>query len=84
LKIRAGCRRSGLGRDRRGRSDGTDAHDIGNQVGAVRCPDYEIVDFDCIAILGLLYHLELDDQIDVLRSASSRYVIVDTPLRAAT
>jgi len=41
--------------------------------------DYEIGEFDCVAILGLLYHLELNDQIDVLRRASrSQLVIVDT------
>lgn len=40
---------------------------------------YEIGDeHDCIAILGLLYHLELGDQIELLRRCSHRPTIVDT------
>lgn len=40
---------------------------------------YEVGDdHDCIAILGLLYHLELDDQIALLRRCAHRPTIVDT------
>jgi len=35
-------------------------------------------DYDCIAILGLLYHLELDDQLDLMRRCSFAPTIVDT------
>lgn len=35
-------------------------------------------DYDCIAVLGLLYHLELDDQMDLLRRCASTPTILDT------
>lgn len=40
---------------------------------------YPTEGYDCIGILGLLYHLELPDQINLLvRAASAPIVIVDT------
>ncbi len=35
-------------------------------------------EYDCIAILGLLYHLELDDQLDLMSRCSFAPTIVDT------
>ena len=35
-------------------------------------------EYDCIAVLGLLYHLELKDQLEVLARCSSTLTIVDT------
>jgi SAM-dependent methyltransferase len=35
-------------------------------------------DFDCIALLGLLYHLELKDSLELLRRCSRTLTIVDT------
>lgn len=35
-------------------------------------------DYDCIAVLGLLYHLELPDQLDLLRRCAGTPTILDT------
>lgn len=41
--------------------------------------DVDLTGFDVVVILGLLYHLTLEDQIDLLRkSSAARSVIVDT------
>jgi hypothetical protein len=39
---------------------------------------YDVGGFDVIALLGLLYHLELPDQLDLLRRCSSTVTILDT------
>jgi len=39
---------------------------------------FDIRDYDVVAILGLLYHLDLDDQMRLLRKANGSTVIVDT------
>jgi hypothetical protein len=38
----------------------------------------DLSSFEIIAMLGLLYHLPLDDQIDLLRRCAGKTVIVDT------
>lgn len=38
----------------------------------------DVADYDCIAILGLLYHLELKDQLDLLRRCAGTPTILDT------
>lgn len=40
--------------------------------------EFEIGEYDCICILGLLYHLELEDQLDLLRKCAGTTTIVDT------
>lgn len=40
--------------------------------------ELDLAGYDCIAILGLLYHLEVDDQLDLLRRAAGTLTIVDT------
>lgn len=41
--------------------------------------DFDLMDYEVIMILGLLYHLEIPDQIDLLkRSNGARHVILDT------
>jgi SAM-dependent methyltransferase len=40
-------------------------------------------DYDCIALLGLLYHLELKDVLDLLRRCSHTPTIVDTHVSLA-
>lgn len=40
--------------------------------------DYDPSGFDCIALLGLLYHLELDAQLDLLRRCAGTTLILDT------
>jgi hypothetical protein len=39
---------------------------------------YDVSGFDVIALIGLLYHLELADQLDLLRRCSSTVTILDT------
>ena len=39
---------------------------------------YQVDGFDVIALLGLLYHLELPDQLDLLRRCSRTITILDT------
>lgn len=39
---------------------------------------YDVSGFDVIALMGLLYHLELPDQLDLLRRCSSTVTILDT------
>jgi hypothetical protein len=39
---------------------------------------YDPSGFDCIALLGLLYHLELDAQLALLRKCAGTPIIVDT------
>jgi hypothetical protein len=39
---------------------------------------YDVSGFDVIALLGLLYHLELPDQLDLLRRCSGTVTILDT------
>jgi len=39
---------------------------------------YDVGGFDVIALLGLLYHLELPDQLDLLRRCSGTVTILDT------
>jgi hypothetical protein len=38
----------------------------------------EVAGYECIAILGLLYHLELDDQLALLRRCAGTPTILDT------
>ena len=40
--------------------------------------DYEIGDHDVIVLLGILYHLELADQLDLLSRCSGSMTIIDT------
>jgi SAM-dependent methyltransferase len=40
--------------------------------------DYDVSGFDLIALIGLLYHLELPDQLDLLRRCSQTVTILDT------
>ncbi len=41
--------------------------------------EYPVHGYECVTILGLLYHLELEDQLDLLaRAATAPLVIVDT------
>lgn len=40
-------------------------------------------DFDCIALLGLLYHLELKDTLELLRRCSGTLTVVDTHVSLA-
>lgn len=40
-------------------------------------------EYDCIALLGLLYHLELKDQLDLLARCSTMPTIVDTHVSLA-
>lgn len=40
--------------------------------------EYPLPEADCIAILGLLYHLDLPSRLDLLRRASRTAVILDT------
>jgi hypothetical protein len=39
---------------------------------------YDVSGFDVIALIGLLYHLELPDQLDLLRRCSDTVTILDT------
>ena len=39
---------------------------------------YDVSGFDVIALIGLLYHLELPDQLDLLRRCSQTVTILDT------
>jgi hypothetical protein len=39
---------------------------------------FDVRDYDVVAILGLLYHLDLDDQMRLLKKANGSTVIVDT------
>ena len=39
---------------------------------------YDVSGFDVIALIGLLYHLELSDQLDLLRRCSNTVTILDT------
>lgn len=39
---------------------------------------FQVDGYDCIAVLGLLYHLEVDDQIDLLRRCSGTTTLIDT------
>jgi SAM-dependent methyltransferase len=39
---------------------------------------YDVTGFDVIALIGLLYHLELPDQLDLLRRCSGTVTILDT------
>lgn len=39
--------------------------------------------YDCIGLLGLLYHLELDDQLDLLRRCAPSPLILDTHIATA-
>jgi len=39
---------------------------------------FDVESFDVVLILGLLYHLELEDQIRVLRSCRGKTVLIDT------
>ena len=39
---------------------------------------YEIPNADCISVLGLLYHLELESQLSLLRACAGTPTIVDT------
>ena len=40
--------------------------------------DYEIGDFDVIALLGIFYHLELGDQLEILKNCAGTMTILDT------
>ena len=40
--------------------------------------DYEIGDFEAISMLGILYHLELKDQLDLLERCAGTMTILDT------
>lgn len=40
--------------------------------------DFEIRDYDLICLLGILYHLELDDQLALLRRCAGTPTILDT------
>jgi SAM-dependent methyltransferase len=40
--------------------------------------EFPLEGYDCVSILGLLYHLEVDDQLDLLRRAAGTTTIVDT------
>lgn len=42
--------------------------------------DFALTGFDVVAMLGLLYHLTLDEQLALLRRAAGSTVIVDTQL----
>jgi SAM-dependent methyltransferase len=42
--------------------------------------DAELKDFDLIVCLGLFYHLTLSDQVDLLRRAGGKPLIIDTHL----
>lgn len=44
----------------------------------VRSFDFDPTEFDCIAILGLLYHLELDAQLALLGRCAGTTAIIDT------
>ena len=46
--------------------------------------DFPLEGYDCVSILGLLYHLEVDDQLDLLRRAAGTLTIVDTHHALAT
>ena len=48
--------------------------------------DFEIEQdkYDCISVLGLLYHLELEDQLRLLRSCAGTPTIVDTHVTRMT
>jgi hypothetical protein len=39
---------------------------------------FDVSGYDCIALLGLLYHLELPDQLDLLRRCAPTPTILDT------
>lgn len=39
---------------------------------------FDVAGYDCIALLGLLYHLELADQLDLLRRCAGTPTILDT------
>ena len=38
----------------------------------------EVVGYDVVLLMGLLYHMELDDQLDLLRRCSGTVTILDT------
>jgi SAM-dependent methyltransferase len=40
--------------------------------------DFDTEGFDCICILGLLYHLELEDQLSLLSRCAPTFTIIDT------
>ena len=40
--------------------------------------EFNLEPFDIVLIFGLLYHLEIDDQIGLLRRCQSKVVLVDT------
>lgn len=51
-------------------------HDIDWVQSDVR--DFAVYGYDCIALLGLLYHLELPAQLDLLRRCAPTSLILDT------
>lgn len=40
--------------------------------------EFEIEGYDCVSVLGLFYHLTLDDQLDLLRRCAGAKMILDT------
>lgn len=40
--------------------------------------EFEIGEYDCICLLGLLYHLELEDQLALLKKCAGTTTIIDT------
>ncbi len=40
--------------------------------------EFEFGEYDCISILGLLYHLELEDQLKLIRKCAGTPTIIDT------
>lgn len=44
----------------------------------VNAPDFQVPNFNAICILGLLYHLTLDEQVNLLEKCSYTMTLIDT------